>query len=534
MKKRIAVLLALMIGFTYWPSAAVVMAAGNEEPTKVEESKEVTAEEENEKNQDTTGKEAEDTETENSFLNNLLSNFFGGKDEKEASNENSEKKQNIVNKKSVAQENSGLKNLQIPQKLNVVIDPWEMDQKGQVYSEQYIISNTGDVPGILTLSNLACRPREQSGVIVRTDKAGLHDSGDKSIYIEMLFGNGEQIVFSQESSQYQTELKPGEELSICFAGEVNENAFGKWENNDVTVSVVYSWEMEEERKGSVEETDIQGDEKGIKENTQSVIDEKESGKQTQEGEGSQEKTELNEEKSAEKTEIDPEKGKIEEEKQEQENLGEQKTEAGTAGSEQELSASAEASPENPADQAAGGIQEQEMLQAAQVDPAEENLDAGREPLVGVQNPVLVDQEKNEVKNIELQEPQKVDVAIDSWKVDEKGRIVSPQYLFQNTGNATGIWDLSEILCKPREQSEVAIKTDKNGLHEGDEKAVFMELVLGNGDKVVLSQESSQYKVELKPGEKLSVRFVGEMNGNLFEVWENGDIAVTAIYTWSTE
>lgn len=179
MEKRIAVLLALMIGFTYWPSGAVVMAARNEEPTKEEESKEVTAEEENEKNQDTTGKEAEDTETENSFLNNLLSNFFGGKD---ALNENSEKKQNIVNKKSVAQENSGLKNLQILQKLNVVIVPWEMDQKGQVYSEQYIISNTGDVLGILTLSNLACRPREQSGVIVRTDKAGLHDSGDKSIY----------------------------------------------------------------------------------------------------------------------------------------------------------------------------------------------------------------------------------------------------------------------------------------------------------------------------------------------------------------
>ena len=63
MEKRIAVLLALMIGFTYWPSEAVVMAAGNEEPAKVEESKDVTAEEKIEKNQDTTGKETEDTET---------------------------------------------------------------------------------------------------------------------------------------------------------------------------------------------------------------------------------------------------------------------------------------------------------------------------------------------------------------------------------------------------------------------------------------------------------------------------------------
>lgn len=142
MKKRIAVLLALAIGFAYYPWGAVVTAAGNEEPVKVEESKETTAEEKNEKNQETTGKETDDTETEGSFLNNLLGSFFGGKDAKEASNENSEKEQDVVNKNSTVQGNSVLKNLQIPQKLDVVIDPWEMDQKGQVYSEQYNISNT--------------------------------------------------------------------------------------------------------------------------------------------------------------------------------------------------------------------------------------------------------------------------------------------------------------------------------------------------------------------------------------------------------
>lgn len=543
MKKRIAVLLALAIGFVYYPSGAVVTAAGNEEPVKIEESKEATAEEKNEKNQETTEKERDDTQTEGSFLNNLLG-FFGGKDEKEASNENSEKEQDVVNKNSTVQENSVLKNLQIPQKLDVVIDPWEMDQKGQVYSEQYIISNTGNTPGILTLSNLACRPREQSGVVVRTDKAGLHDSGDKSIYMEMLFGNGEQVVFSQESSQYQTELKPGEELSICFAGEVNENAFGKWENNDVTVSVVYSWEMEEEQKGSAEEADIQGDEKDIKEDIQSGTDGKEFGKQIQEEDKDlQEKVELNEEDSAEKresigeeiaekTEVDPEKEKTEEEKEEQKN--QQQMETDTAGSERQPFVGADASQENSENYAARGIQEQETLQVAQADSVEENMDAGMGALADGQNPVPEDQKKNEIKNIDLQESQKVDVVIDSWNADEKGRIISPQYLFQNTGNTTGIWDLSEIICKPQEQSTVAIKTDKNRLHEGEEKAVFMELVLGNGETVALSQERSQYKVELKPGEKLSVQFVGEMNGNLFEMRENGDIAVTAVYTWCTE
>lgn len=90
--------------------------------------------------------------------------------------------------------------------------------------------------------------------------------------MEMLFGNGEQVVFTQESSQYQTELKPGEELSICFAGEVNENAFGKWEDNDISVSVVYSWEAVEELQDPAEEESIQNEEEEIKEKTQ--LDEK--------------------------------------------------------------------------------------------------------------------------------------------------------------------------------------------------------------------------------------------------------------------
>ncbi len=529
MKKRIAVLLALIMGFTYCSSGAVAMAAGNQKKNaEVEVSKEKAAEAE------------EDAEKkEDSFLKGLLGNFFGG-EEKEASGENNDKSRRAADEKSAPQESSGLKNLQIPQKLDVVIDPWEMDKKGQVYSEQYTISNTGDRPGILTLSNLTCRPREQSGVIVRTDKEGLHDSGDKAIYMEMLFGNGEQIIFSQESSQYQKELKPGEELSIRFAGEVNENAFGKWENNDVAVSVVYSWEMEEAADIGAEnrEEEISNDAEKIEEKIQKDLEGEGLEEEKQDDGNSEEpgKADLNPEvpgADAEAGESEaPQPGAGEE--NEKQPIDENET--------QEPPLDANEVQESPSDisEAQGGSSNVNKGVGTEQAGIPNNVENGlptdnsaagmQESQTSENNPTLSEQKKHEIKNINLLS-QQVDVSIDSWKTDEKGQIVSPEYLLHNTGNTAGIWTLSEIVCEPLEQSEVVIQKNKNDLHNGEGKAVYMELVLGNGEKIILSQEKSQYKVELKPGEELSVRFVGEMNGDLFETRENGEIAVKAVCTW---
>lgn len=569
MKKGIAVLLALAIGFAYYPSGAVAMAAGSQEKNaEIEVSKEKAAEAEENTDktadmEDVKGKHTEIKENtaeveeceepsvevkeknskseedaekkEASFLNKLLGNFFGG-EESVATGESSDKTQKGTDEKSAPQETSALKNLQIPQKLDVVIDPWEIDKKGQVYSEQYTISNTGDTPGILTLSNLACRPRDKSGVIVRTDKEGLHDSGDKAIYMEMLFGNGEQIIFSQESSQYQKELKPGEELSIRFAGEVNENAFGKWESNDIAVSVVYSWEMEEAADTVAEnqEDKILDDVEEIEEKIQKDSEREALGEETQDDGNSEEseKTNLN----LEEPETDAKAGESEgqqpgaDEADKKPVTDENETQEPPSGvnEAQEFPSEVNGLQEFPLNVSSGaGTEQLEMLDNMKNASLAENTQELQTSNSGSNSS---GQEKHEIKNIDLQ-PQQVDVSIDSWKTDEKGEIVSTEYLLYNTGNTAGIWTLSEIVCEPLEQSGVVIQKNKNDLYNGEGKAVYMELVLGNGEKIALSQEKSQYKVELKPGEKLSVRFVGEMNGNLFEIREDGDIAVTAVCTW---
>lgn len=585
MRKRIAVLLALAIGFAYDPSGIAAMAAGNpdknaeaeasiekaaeseenqekvieaeerkEKNKETEEEKEKTAETEERKEQSAEKEKlpnseedvAEKTEEDDSFLNKLLGNFFGKEEEKEVSDKSNKKMQKAADKKTAPQETSALKNLQIPQKLDVVIDPWEIDKKGQVYSEQYTISNTGDIPGILTLSNLACRPREKSGVIIRTDKEGLHDSGDKAIYMEMLFGNGEQIIFSQENSQYQKELMPGEELSIRFVGEVNENAFGKWENNDIAVSVVYSWEMEESADAGAENP-----EENITDDTGETGEDARPGSERDSEEipndettEVSEKTDLNPEESGKDPETDTETGESE---GQQTGTGADETDKkpeadGNETQEPPLDANeVQQSPSDasqvqeslPDTNTGVGTEQPETLSNTENSSLMGNLAAGmQESQTGENNPGYSEHEKEEIKNIDLLEPQKVDVLIDSWKTNEKGQIVSSEYLLYNTGDTTGIWTLSELACEPQEQSGVAIRKDKNELRNGEGKSVYMELILGNGEKVILSQEKSQYKVELKPGEKLSVRFVGETNGNLLETREDGEIAVRAVCSWN--
>lgn len=157
-------------------------------------------------------------------------------------------------KKDEAQrEITGMNHLLIPQKLQVVIDPWEMDGKGQIYSEEYVIKNTGETPGTLILSDLACQIDEESGVEIKDDPKGIHDDGNKSAYIEIVFGDRDKVILSKEGAVYKAELKPEEELTLRFSGEVNENAEKSWRNGDIALKATYAWEPDEPAEGTGEE-----------------------------------------------------------------------------------------------------------------------------------------------------------------------------------------------------------------------------------------------------------------------------------------
>lgn len=336
----------------------------------------------------------------------------------EQSEENSE-----TDLKEIMLEEDGINHLQVPEKLQIVLDPWEMDGKGQIYSDVYKIQNVGDAPGILVLSNIACQTGSQSGVDIKTDTKGLHDDTEKSLYMVMLIGDEDKIVLSQEGAEYKVELKAGEELSFAFSGEANENAEKGWTNGDVSVTATYSWEPREVTRELVEVQEADSQEKE-----------------------NQETSEEQEEK--------------------------------------------------------------------------------KEPLV-----------------MELKEAGQREFLVDSWEIDEQGYICSPLYQLRNMGEEVGTFAWLEPVCKTAEQSGIFVRIEKENLHQGEEKYVYMELIQETagqeeGRYVLLPEfqnenlEVTEYKVEIEPGEEVAFRLMGELSGVKPEELREGDIAVTAVCSWS--
>lgn len=448
MKKRMAVISAVLIGISYCSSGIVVMADEPEGgiintdnllervPTEVFQ-KDVS-------NLFGTG--------ETDFLKQTP-DLFGIEEPEEPEKTTEYEAEKQADTVTEGIETSEMKDLQIPQRLQVVIDPWELDRKGQIYSETYMIKNQGETDGILTLSELTCKPCRDSGVSVLADKANMHSDEEKSVYMEITFGNGERIVLSEVGTEYKVKLKAGEELSFCFTGEVNEYAAEKWKNGDVLIGVIYSWDVEEE-KDEIALTDML------------ATDEKE---------------------VVEEQEVkDPEREeRLEEEEPEEEPN------------------------ENIEDT------EESALELPSMD----------EFLLNVP-------ENGSRKIVDVEMFEKAKVVIDSWEMDGDEKVVSSEYVLRNAGEEAGTLVLSDFAWMSVKQDEAEIQTNGEGEQYTEDKPFYIELMLTNGEKMILSQDSSEYKVELKPDEEVSFKFVGEWN--LPQDGNDRMVIATAICSWDVE
>lgn len=260
MKRNIVVIAVLVLGICCFSGMTVGAAQNETQEDGWEESEESQAE-----------SEESLTESEESLTENEESSTESGESQAENEESRTESGESLAeSEESLTEDENGRKSeepqpadgkrkeqklcsLEIPQKLGVIIDPWEMDGRGQIYSEQYVIKNTGDVTGILTLT-FVCRKGEDSTAVIRTDTAGLHDDKNKSIYIEMIFGDADRMVLTEEGVEYQVHLQPGEDLSVSFAGEANEYASESWGDGDVEIEGVYSWNTLENTYPAEEES----------------------------------------------------------------------------------------------------------------------------------------------------------------------------------------------------------------------------------------------------------------------------------------
>lgn len=435
-----------------------------------------------------------------------------------------------INDDSVVSE---MKNLQIPQKLEIVIDPWKMDGKGQIYSEKYVIRNEGNTAGTLTLSNLACKSQEPGKVIVKSDNCGLHDNEDKALYMEMWFGNDNPIVLSEQGTEYQAVLQPGEELTVCFAGEVNEYAAENWKNDDVRVSVVYSWDTEEpvESESVGDKSVTESEENGEKEISRDSA--KDTGiddnpVKVEEPEGLEENEEVEENIGREEGEA---QGKDEQSEANERNEGQ-----GNPGEVGENKVSGEDSSKNA-----------ELKEPAGDAIYSEGNSQWEELVSGGENIFYIDEEaqissgteqgetgEDRTKAIELSEGQEMKAIVDFWKVEPDYQITSAQYRIRNVGERAGIFSLTDLVCQPKEECGINVKTIREEVQDTDEKVIYMELVLGNGEKFVLTQTGSECKVELRPGEDMIIQFVGVMNVDMYENWKEDSVVIRAGCSWETE
>ena len=132
---------------------------------------------------------------------------------------------------------SAILSLQVPSNLDIVIDPWNLSGRGQVYSERFTIMNSGNVPYTLWLRDMTCTA---GGGAIPVGSAGEIYNEAASVYLELVFENGDSRVLSAESQDYEVVLRPGEELAFRITGAVNERGAEDWGEKQVSISMKYS------------------------------------------------------------------------------------------------------------------------------------------------------------------------------------------------------------------------------------------------------------------------------------------------------
>ena len=138
----------------------------------------------------------------------------------------------------------GILQLQVPENIDFVIDPWGIAGRGQIYSGEYRIRNCGTEEGVLYLSDMVCIVKDDADVLVAEDEQTAVFGEKKSICIEMVFDNGETLVLSREGQEYSVRLAPGEEITFWISGAVGTGRMENWKNNDVMIKMTYRFRKE--------------------------------------------------------------------------------------------------------------------------------------------------------------------------------------------------------------------------------------------------------------------------------------------------
>jgi hypothetical protein len=142
----------------------------------------------------------------------------------------------------------------IPATVTIVIDPFEIDGRGQVFSEDYAIRNDGESDVLLTFTDMRCvfANDEDFEALARPfNEAGASDR--KSIHLMLNLGREDlpPVVLTDPGRETGTEISAplraarneadgaASSLTLSFSGSVNHNPAKAWRDGDIKVYLSY-------------------------------------------------------------------------------------------------------------------------------------------------------------------------------------------------------------------------------------------------------------------------------------------------------
>ena len=138
--------------------------------------------------------------------------------------------------------------------------------------------------------------------------------------------------------------------------------------------------------------------------------------------------------------------------------------------------------------------------------------------------------KEENKVIAIRVPKNLNFVLDPWNLCGRGMVWSESYSFRNNGETAVRLSLENIKCVLKSGAIAAGAEDnEETIMNSTEKLIRMELYLGNGDVLNVTEGGCGYEAVLAPGEELTFYVGGCISRNSANSWQSGDVSLKMMY-----
>jgi hypothetical protein len=155
---------------------------------------------------------------------------------------------------SALEYDTGLLDVVLPVTVSMTIDPYEINGRGQIFSDTYKFENLGNTDVKLTFTDMKVTFPNEKDFEALAQPFDIESKSDlKAIYMVMNFGRDDipPVVLTDEEREGQisipmpsskTDTDDNSFFSISFSGNLNENPALCWRNGDVKINIQYNIE----------------------------------------------------------------------------------------------------------------------------------------------------------------------------------------------------------------------------------------------------------------------------------------------------